>query len=130
MANFESDFDADKIFPKALLNEGLSLEMIESGQEILLKAIKSNANRHIRTGSMVNSLKKTKPTITSSGSAIGKVNFTGKDRNGMTNSQKAIWAEYGTRNYPADPMVRPAVAASESAIKSAMDKVFNQKVKL
>lgn len=129
MANFESNFDADKIFPKALLNEGLSLEMIESGQEILLKAIKSNANRHIRTGSMANSLKKTKPTITSSGSAIGKVNFTGKDRNGMSNAQKALFTEYGTKNYPADPMVRPAVVASESAIKAAMNRVFESKVK-
>ncbi|BED91681.1 MAG: hypothetical protein Pg6B_04690 [Candidatus Azobacteroides pseudotrichonymphae] len=130
MANFETDFDADKIFPKALLDEGLATEMIKAGQDILLPAIQRNANKHIgKTRALSGSLKKTKVSVTSAGDVLGGVNFTGKDKNGMANAQKAIWIEYGTENFDAMPMVRPAVVASESAIKAAMNRVFERKVK-
>ncbi|BED92974.1 MAG: HK97 gp10 family phage protein [Candidatus Paraimprobicoccus trichonymphae] len=122
------NIDLDKLIPKGLQNDDLAIEMIESGQEIMKNAIQSSANKYRRTGSMANSLKASKPKIDSSGAAVGKVLFTGTDKDGMKNAYKALWLEYGTKNRPATPFVRPAIKTAESTISGAMKKVFDQQL--
>ena len=129
MADFDFILDLDSIIPKGLNDENLALNMVKAGQEVMQKSIQSAASKHKKTGSMANSVKCSKPTINRNGDAVGRVKFYGKDKNGMSNSYKAIWIEYGTRHQGAQPFVRPAIKGCESSIKSAMEKVFNQKVK-
>ena len=124
MANFSCSINLDEIIPKGLQDEGLALEMIKAGQEVLKVAIQSGASKHRHTGAMVSSVKSGKPYVNSDGTAIGKVQITGKDKDGMSNAQKSLWIEFGTKNMPPRPFVRPAVKSSESAISSAMKKVF------
>ena len=129
MADFSASVDINNIIPEALKNENLGKEMVKAGQEVLERAIKTNASRHKRTGAMVNSVKAKAPQSTRSGGIIGSVTFTGKDKNGMSNSQKALWLDYGTKHINGTAFVRSAVKSSESAISQAMEQIFNQKAK-
>ena len=86
------------------------------------------AQKHVKTGSMAKSVKCSKPTINHNGDAVGRVKFYGKDKNGMLNWYKGIWIEYGAKNQPAQPFVRPAIKSCESSVRAAMQKVFNRRV--
>ena len=94
MAGFEFSLDIDSIFPQGLDDENLALDMVKAGQEVMQKAIKNAAQKHVHTGSMAKSVKASKPVINRAGDAVGRVKFYGKDKNGMQNWSKALWAEY------------------------------------
>ena len=128
MAQFDSNINLDEIVPQGLQDESLALEMIKAGQEVLKSAIQSGASKHRKTGAMANSVKIGKAYINSNGDAAGKVNITGKDKDGRLNALKAMWIEFGTKHYPAQPFVRVAVKSSESDISAAMERVFKNKV--
>ena len=109
MADFKFSLDMDSIFPQGLDDENLALDMVKAGQVVMQKSIQRAAQKHVKTGSMVNSVKCSKPVINRAGDAVGRVKFYGKDKNGMPNWSKALWIEFGTKNQPADPFVRPAI---------------------
>lgn len=117
----------DSIFPQGLDDENLALDMVKAGQEVMQKSIQKAAQKHVKTGSMAKSIKCSKPVINRAGDAVGRVKFYGKDKNGMPNWYKALWCEFGTKNQPADPFVRPAIKSCESSIRAAMQKVFDKK---
>lgn len=129
VAELSFSMDINSIIPEGLNDENLALDMIKSGQKVMQSSIKSAASRHRKTGSMASSVKCSKPIINRSGDAVGRVKFYGKDKNGMQNSSKAIWIEYGTKHQGAEPFVRPAIKGAEGGIKAAMERVFNEKVK-
>ena len=129
MAELSFSMDINSIIPKGLNDENLALDMIKAGQKVMQGSIQGAASRHRKTGSMASSVKCSKPIINRSGDAVGRVKFYGKDKNGMLNWYKAIWIEYGTKHQSAQPFVRPAIKGAEGSIKSAMEKVFNEKVK-
>ena len=129
MAGFEFSLDINSIFPQGLDDENLALDMVKAGQEVMQKAIKNAAQKHVRTGSMVKSVKASKPVINRAGDAVGRVKFYGKDKNGMQNWSKALWAEYGTVSQSAQPFVRPAIKSCETSVRNAMQKVFNERTK-
>ena len=129
VAEFGFSMDISSIIPEGLNNENLALDMIKAGQKVMQGSIQNAASRHRKTGSMASSVKCSKPIINRSGDAVGRVKFYGKDKNGMLNWYKAIWIEYGTRHQSAQPFVRPAIKGAEGGIKSAMERVFNEKVK-
>lgn len=129
MSTFSFSMDINKVIPQGLNDENLALDMVKAGQKVMQGSIKNAASKHRKTGSMANSVKCSKPVINKSGDAVGRVKFYGKDKNGMQNSSKALWIEYGTKNQSAKPFVRPAIKSAEDGIKSAMEKVFNQKVR-
>lgn len=129
MADFKFSLDMDSIFPQGLDDENLALDMVKAGQVFMQKSIQRAVQKHVKTGSMANSVKCSKPIINRAGDAVGRVKFYGKDKNGMLNWYKAIWIEYGAKNQPADPFVRPAIKSCESSIRAAMNKVFNKKLK-
>lgn len=129
MANFEFSLDMDAVFPKGLEDEGLALDMVKAGQEVMQKAIKNAAQKHVKTGAMANSVKSSKPVINRAGDAVGRVKFYGKDKNGMQNWSKALWIEYGTVNQNAQPFVRPAIKSCENSVRTVMQKVFNERAK-
>ena len=128
MSSFKFSLDMDSIFPQGLSDETLALDMVKAGQEVMQKSIQKAAQKHVRTGSMAKSVKCSKPVINRSGDAVGRVKFYGEDKNGMPNWYKGIWIEYGTKNQPAEPFVRPAIKSCESSIRAAMQKVFNRRV--
>ena len=139
MADFQTDFDiaTDLIIPKALRNDETYLEMIAAGQDVMLGAIQKGANKHIRSGRMAGSLKKTKPVIDEEGNAVGRIKFVGSDgsktskkgqRFDKTNWIKAFMIEYGTSDQAAEPFVRPAIRSSEAQTKQAMQNVWEEKV--
>lgn len=127
MSSFSAHFDADKLLPNGLKDENLGVEMVSAGQVILKNAVQSGASKYRKTGAMANSVKSSKAYVSSNGAVIGKVKFSGKDKNGMANSQKAFWLEYGTRHISAHPFIRPATKSSETAVNSAMEKVLAAK---
>ena len=129
MAELSFSMDINSIIPKGLNDENLALDMIKAGQKVMQGSIQSAASKHRKTGSMASSVKCSKPIINRSGDAVGRVKFYGKDKNGMPNWYKAIWLEYGTRHKNAQPFVRPAIKGAEGGIRSAMKRVFNEKVK-
>ena len=129
MSTFSFSMDINKVIPQGLKDENLALDMVKAGQKVMQGAIGSAASKHRKTGSMASSVKCSKPIINRSGDAVGRVKFYGKDQNGMLNWYKAIWIEYGTKHQSAQPFVRPAIKGAEGSIKSAMEKVFNEKVK-
>ena len=129
MASFSLNLDMDKFFPKGLKDEQLAFDMIKAGQKVMQQSIQNAAKRHVKTGSMANSVKCSKPVINRNGDAVGRVKFYGKDKTGMQNWYKAIWLEYGTKNQRAQPFVRPAIKSCESSVKTAMQKVFDEKAK-
>ena len=129
MADFSASVNLEDIIPEALQDENLAKEMVKSGQQVLQNAIKNNAQKYKKTGSMANSVKAKAPTLTRSGGVVGSVTFTGKDKNGMNNAQKALWLDYGTTHINGTAFVRSAVKSSESAILQAMEQIFNQKAK-
>ena len=120
---------SDSIFPQGLDDENLALDMVKAGQEVMQKSIQKAAQKHVKTGSMAKSIKCSKPVINRVGDAVGRVKFYGKDKNGMQNWYKAIWIEYGAKNQPEDPFVRPAIKSCENSIRAAMQKVFDKKSK-
>lgn len=127
MADFKFALDIDTIFPQGLNDENLALDMVKEGQEVMQKSIQNAASKHRKTGSMASSVKCSKPVINRNGDAVGRVKFYGKDKNGMQNWYKAIWIEYGTKHQGAEPFVRPAIKGCEDSIRSAMERIFNQK---
>ena len=129
MADFKFSLDMDSIFPQGLDDENLALDMIKAGQEVMQKSIQNAAQKHVRSGNMAKSIRCSKPVINRAGDAVGRVKFYGKDKNGMPNWYKGIWLEYGTKNQPAQPFVRPAIKSCENSINSAMLKEFNKKAR-
>lgn len=138
MSEFNFSMDIEKFFPQGIQDEDLALNMIAAGQDVMLKAIKSGASRHKGPGPnhMANSLIKTEPVIDKKGDAVGRIKFSGssgvsKSKGGQrfdrTNWIKAFRIEYGTSNETARPFVRPAIQSSESAIRSEMERAFNEK---
>lgn len=128
VAELSFSMDINSIIPKGLNDENLALDMIKSGQKVMQGSIQSAASKHRKTGSMASSVKCSKPVINRNGDAVGRVKFYGKDKNGMQNSSKAVWIEFGTKHQNAQPFVRPAIKGAEGGIKSAMEQVFNEKV--
>ena len=129
MADFKFSLDMDSIFPQGLDDENLALDMVKAGQEVMQKSIQNAAQKHVRSGNMAKSIRCSKPVINRAGDAVGRVKFYGKDKNGMPNWYKGIWLEYGTKNQPAQPVVRPAIKSCENSINSAMLKEFNKKAR-
>lgn len=129
IADFSASVNLEDIIPEALQDENLAKEMVKAGQEILQRAIKTNASRYKRTGSMANSVKAKAPTSSRNGGVVGSVAFTGKDKNGMNNAQNALWLDYGTKHINGTAFVRSAVKSSESAISQAMEQKFMQLTK-
>ena len=129
MAELSFSMDINSIIPESLNDENLALDMIKAGQKVMQGFIRSAASKHRKTGSMASSVKCSKPIINRNGDAVGRVKFYGKDKNGMQNWYKAIWLEYGAKHQNAQPFVRPAIKGAEGGIKSAMERVFNEKVK-
>ena len=129
MAKFSFSMDLDKFFPKGIEDENLALNMVRAGQEVMQKSIKSATAKHRRTGSLENSIKCSKPVINSEGDVVGRVKFYGKDKNDIPNWYKAIWAEFGTVHQKASPFLRPAIKGCESAVRAAMQEVFDQAAK-
>ena len=129
MADFKFSLDMDSIFPQGLDDENLALDMVKAGQEVMQKSIQNAAQKHVRSGNMAKSIRCSKPVINRAGDAVGRVKFYGKDKNRMPNWYKGIWLEYGTKNQPAQPFVRPAIKSCENSINSAMLKEFNKKAR-
>lgn len=119
----------DKIFPKGITDEKLALDMIDAGQDVMLKSIQAGAEKHTYTGDMANSLRKTKPVIDKNGAAVGRVKFYGDDKKGMANWAKAMWIEYGTVYQKAKPFIRPAIKGCENTVKAAMQRTFDKKIR-
>lgn len=75
LADFEFAMDMDKIFPRGIEDKNLAFDMVNAGQDVMLKAIEDGESRHRITGDMVNSLYKTKPILDKKGDVIGRIKF-------------------------------------------------------
>lgn len=126
------DFQIDPAFLKQLGRladvERVAPKMIDEAVPILEENVKSEVGKHKRTGDMVNSVKKTKAKKNKYG-YYASVRPTGKDRNGVRNMEKLVYAEYGTSQQSAMPMLTKAIKDSESAVLKSMQETFEREVK-
>lgn len=142
MADFSADFDINQILgglSKMADSDEVAIEMVNSGLEVLKKAIEKGAVKHKITGDMAKSIYIVKARRNKDGDIVGRVKFGGSSgqyknkktgkRFDITNWIKAFRIEYGTSKQKAKPFVRPAIQASRVGIKKAMDSVFDKEVK-
>ncbi len=123
MAKLTMDINPDAILEAGTHTDETLLKMIKAGQDVMANAIKQSASKHIKTGSLVNSIKETKAVIDKNDCPVGRVKFIGDDKNGMANSAKALWLEYGTTKQRPTPFVRPAIQGCQTEIYNAMKQV-------
>ena len=142
MADFSADFDINQILgglSKMADSDEVAIQMVNSGLEIMKKAIENGAQKHKVSGDMAKSVYIVKARRNKDGDIVGRVKFGGssgkwKNKSGtkrfdITNWIKAFRVEYGTSNQNAKPFVRPAIQSSRAGIKKAMDAVFDKEVK-
>lgn len=110
--------DVDRIAP----------QMIDEAIPILEKNVKSEVGKHKRTGDMVNSVKHTKAGKNKYG-YYASVRPVGKDRKGVRNMEKLVYAEHGTSKQSPTPMLTKAIKDSENAVLAKMQEVFEREVK-
>lgn len=126
------DFQIDPAFLKQLGRladvERVAPKMIDEAMPMLEGNVKSEVGKHKRTGDMVKSVKKTKAKKNKYG-YYAVVRPTGKDRNGIRNMEKLAWAEYGTSQQSATPMLTKAIKDSEPAVLKKMQETFEREVK-
>lgn len=142
MADFSADFDINQILgglSKMADSDEVAIEMVNSGLEVMKRAIEKGASKHKVTGDMAKSVYIVKARRNKDGDIVGRVKFGGssgkwKNKSGtkrfdITNWIKAFRVEYGTSDQNAKPFVRPAIQSSRAGIKKAMDAVFDKEVK-
>lgn len=141
MANFENDKELVAMIKRIesfANNEEIYTELISEGQNIMKSEIQSGASKHIKTGKMASSLKKTKPKRNSNGEWVGRVKFFGSSgvytaksgkKYDITNWLKAFRIEYGTSKQKANPFVRPAIEKSESVIRKKWNEIYERELK-
>lgn len=128
MAKLDVTFNPDDILKQGEHTDEMLLNMIKAGQDVMANSIRKSAGKYRRTGDMVNSIKPSKPVINKEGNPVGRVKFVGDDRNGMSNSAKGMWIEYGTTKRKATPFVRPAIEGCKNEIYLAMKKVEKEEM--
>lgn len=126
---------ADKIAP----------QMAKGGAEVLADEVKRRLeSSHKRTGALARSVAIKKPAKNKDGAWSCRVYFKGTDayqaddkamhttykrKKKVSNSQKAIAAEYGTSDQPAEPFLRPAITESRETAEARMRWEFENGVK-
>lgn len=101
-------------------------EMLEAGADIAIKkqrAVGEHMGVH-RTGTTLNSLKKSKAFRFKSGALI-KVYFDGKNEDGNRNAEVAFINEYGKTNQPARPFISTANEEAAGDIAVAEYRVYD-----
>lgn len=102
--------------------------MIDEAIPILETNVKKELSLHRVTGSMANSIKRSKAKATRNGGYIANVYPTGKDEKGVRNMEKLVYLEYGTSKQAAVPTLTKAINDSESAALNKMQEVFNREM--
>ncbi len=133
MAEFRMDGidELIKQLQEAANLEEFAPEMIDAAtpilEEELKKTVQQEANKGYATGSMANSIKKSKSQRNQYG-YFGIVRPTGKDKNGVRNMEKLAYLHYGTTKQEAHPVVTKAVFHAEGKVIEKMQEKFNEKV--
>lgn len=107
--------------------------MAKGGAEVLAEEVKRRLeSNHKRTGVLASSVAVKKPVKSKDGAWTCRVYFKGTDayqadskamhrtykrKTKVSNAQKAIAAEYGTSDQPAEPFLRPTIAEKREAIE-------------
>ena len=128
MGKFTFDVPSDLIKQIESLGEHaeeIALAMIDGAIPILEGNIKDELDKHRRTGSLVNSVKRTKAGKSKIGGYYAVVRPTGVDLKGVRNMEKLAHAEYGTKNQPGTPILTKALKDSEKEVHEKMQDIFN-----
>ena len=137
------DFEIDPVFLRSLGKlaevENYAPQMIDAATPILEKNIKSALAGHRRTGTMVNSVKRTRAKKAKNGSYLATVRPTGMsrkyiDKHGKVKKRKTpvrnmeilAHLEYGTKNQAPTPLLTKAVNDCRAECESAMAEVFRR----
>ncbi len=81
-----------------------------------------------QTGSLFEGVKMSRSRKIKNGGFYANVYFTGYDKNGVSNAQKAIMLEYGTKHSNARPFMAKVVRSCENEVLDKMQEVFNREV--
>jgi HK97 gp10 family phage protein len=129
MGKFDFEISADFLRTLGRLEDvdRVAPQMIDEAIPILEASVKREAAKHVNTGDMLASIKRTKAGKNKRG-YYAAVRPTGKDRNGMDNMTKMAYLEYGTSKQAATPTLTKALKDSEQAVLDKMQEVFNREV--
>ena len=128
MAKFAFDYPKELMeqLDRAADPDRIAKAMIDAATPTLVKNVKKELYAHIRTGSMVDSVKRTKAKKYKNGSGYyGVVRPTSKDGKGVRNMEKLAHMEYGTSHQPATPILSKALQASEKEVTEIMQDTYN-----
>lgn len=95
------------------------------------KGLESNlAGSKYSKGDLLDSLGIAPPGVDNQGNVNTKIGFDGYDSNGVANQLKARVMESGSSKQKKKPFVRPAVNRSKKRVEEAMQKKFDEEIKL
>lgn len=106
--------------------EEVTSKMLQAGSEIVKEEWKNEMEKHKDTGSVVNSIKETKPKRGKDGVMGAYVSPTGTDEKGVRNIEKAIYLENGTCKQQAQPYLQRIKDKTEPKVIEAMQKEFDK----
>lgn len=130
MAAFDFSFDED--FMKSLGSlaqvERYAPKMINESLPILEKKLKRTIEiyDHIDSGDLLKSISVRKAKKSKKGGFYGCVYPKGVDSKGMSNAEKLIWLEYGTKHSIAYGIVAASNHGCETALYEKMQEVFER----
>jgi len=95
------------------------------------KGLENNlAGSKYSKGDLLDSLGIAPPGVDNQGNVNTKIGFDGYDSNGVANQLKARVMESGSSKQKKKPFVRPAVNRSKKRVEEAMQKKFDEEIKL
>jgi HK97 gp10 family phage protein len=95
------------------------------------KGLQANlAGSKYSKGDLLDSLGIAPPGVDNQGNVNTKIGFDGYDSNGVANQLKARVMESGSSKQKKKPFVRPAVNRSKKRAEEAMQKKFDEEIKL
>lgn len=103
-------------------------EMIKAAEPVMIESLRSHAQKHKYSGTMIASIKSTGVKQNKLGKYL-VVRPTGRDKNGVRNMEKMAYLEYGTYKQKATPVVTPAVKDVESRIEKQYQDIFDKYTK-
>jgi HK97 gp10 family phage protein len=83
---------------------------------------------YTQTGAMRSGIRMSRSRKIKNGGFYAKVYFSGYDEKGVSNAEKAVYAEYGTSKQPARPFITKVVNDSTPDVLEKMQDVFNREM--
>jgi len=127
MGKFDFEFDPELVRQLERLEnfDEIAPKILDGAVPILERSVNKEVSKHKITGDLAGSIKKTKANKNQYGWFV-TVRPTGKDRKGVRNMEKLVYAEYGTSQQSPTPIITKALNDARSEVENKMQEIFNE----